>query len=192
MSSVDDGSDYPSGSDEELGGDEVTGINVDVTGNLTEDDERELKLHPEAIDAWQDEMEEDDAHAREEHPDAEAELVTEVAAAEPQGVQPAPSATGAASGVFAASRVKRIMNADPDVRMISADALVCMAHAAELFVGELAYTGCKQAVAEKRKTINCGQFARGVAKEDCLQFLSCIFPDEKASAKAKVDFFRRF
>lgn len=42
MSSVDDGSDYPSGSDEELGGDEVTGINVDVTGNLTEDDEREL------------------------------------------------------------------------------------------------------------------------------------------------------
>lgn len=46
----------------------------------------------------------------------------------------------------------------------------------ELFVGELAYTGCKQAVAEKRKTINCGQFARGVAKEDCLQFLSCMPP----------------
>eukprot|EP00669_Euglena_mutabilis_P004355 TRINITY_DN1568_c0_g1_i2.p2 TRINITY_DN1568_c0_g1~~TRINITY_DN1568_c0_g1_i2.p2 ORF type:complete len:116 (+),score=21.21 TRINITY_DN1568_c0_g1_i2:243-590(+) len=103
---------------------------------------------------------------------------------------PAPTGSSTAPGTLAVARVKRVMTADPDVRMVAADAVACMTRAVELFIGELACAAAAHAAKEKKKTVQYAHVAVAAASEDSLRFLSGVLPDDKVRPRAKADFFR--
>jgi len=87
------------------------------------------------------------------------------------------------------ARIKKIMKADEDVRMISQEAPVLFAKACEIFVKELTLRAWLHTEENKRKTLQRNDIAAAVSKTDTFDFLIDIVPrdDIKASAKKPDD-----
>jgi histone H3/H4 len=85
------------------------------------------------------------------------------------------------------ARIKKIMKADEDVRMISAEAPVMFAKACELFILELTIRSWLHAEENKRRTLQRNDVAAAIARTDVFDFLVDIVPrDEAKDAEAAV------
>jgi histone H3/H4 len=78
------------------------------------------------------------------------------------------------------ARIKKIMKADEDVRMISAEAPVLFAKACELFILELTIRSWLHAEENKRRTLQRNDVAAAIARTDVFDFLVDIVPREEA------------
>ncbi|XP_078441144.1 nuclear transcription factor Y subunit C-1-like [Wolffia australiana] len=77
------------------------------------------------------------------------------------------------------ARIKKIMKADEDVRMISAEAPVLFAKACELFILELTIRSWLHAEENKRRTLQKNDVAAAIARTDIFDFLVDIVPREE-------------
>ncbi|XP_073970995.1 nuclear transcription factor Y subunit gamma-like [Rhodnius prolixus] len=78
------------------------------------------------------------------------------------------------------ARIKKIMKLDDDVKMISAEAPVLFAKAAELFIQELTLRSWVHTEDNKRRTLQRNDIAMAIAKYDQFDFLIDIVPREEA------------
>nr|CCA21060.1 nuclear transcription factor Y subunit putative [Albugo laibachii Nc14] len=89
------------------------------------------------------------------------------------------------------ARIKKIMKADEDVRMISAEAPVLFAKACEMFIQELSMRSWTHTEENKRRTLQRSDIAAALAKSDMFDFLIDIVPRDEfskgASKKAPAD-----
>ncbi|QCD77085.1 nuclear transcription factor Y [Vigna unguiculata] len=76
------------------------------------------------------------------------------------------------------ARIKRIMKADEDVRMVSAEAPVLLAKACEMFIMELTMRAWSNVEENKRKTLSKNDIAAAMTKSDIYDFLIDIVPRE--------------
>ncbi|KAK4283668.1 hypothetical protein QN277_000595 [Acacia crassicarpa] len=74
------------------------------------------------------------------------------------------------------ARIKKIMKADEDVRMISAEAPVIFARACEMFILELTLRSWISAEENKRRTLQKNDIAAAITKTDVFDFLVDIVP----------------
>ncbi|XP_010279434.1 PREDICTED: nuclear transcription factor Y subunit C-2-like [Nelumbo nucifera] len=81
------------------------------------------------------------------------------------------------------ARIKRVMKADEDVKMISADTPVLFAKACELFILELTLRSWFRAEDGKRRVLQRSDIAHAVTHSEVLDFLLDIVPTEEAEAK---------
>ncbi|VDL62755.1 unnamed protein product [Nippostrongylus brasiliensis] len=82
------------------------------------------------------------------------------------------------------SRVKKVCRLDPDLAMITSDAVQFLTKATELFVAELAKASYTQAVLEKRKTIQVKDIDRAISSKALFEFLEdtlCDWPEAESS-----------
>ncbi|VAH88857.1 unnamed protein product [Triticum turgidum subsp. durum] len=93
---------------------------------------------------------------------------------------PATGASGAPNHQLPLARIKKIMKADEDVRMISAEAPVLFAKACELFILELTIRSWLHAEENKRRTLQRNDVAAAIARTDVFDFLVDIVPREEA------------
>uniref|UniRef100_A0ACD5ZS44 Uncharacterized protein n=1 Tax=Avena sativa TaxID=4498 RepID=A0ACD5ZS44_AVESA len=85
------------------------------------------------------------------------------------------------------ARIKKIMKADEDVRMIAAEAPVVFARACEMFILELTHRGWAHAEENKRRTLQKSDIAAAIARTEVFDFLVDIVPrDEAKDAEAAV------
>ena len=89
------------------------------------------------------------------------------------------------------ARIKKIMKADEDVRMIAAEAPVVFARACEMFILELTHRGWAHAEENKRRTLQKSDIAAAIARTEVFDFLVDIVPrddgkDVEAAAAAAV------
>uniref|UniRef100_A0A7N0SX38 Core Histone H2A/H2B/H3 domain-containing protein n=1 Tax=Kalanchoe fedtschenkoi TaxID=63787 RepID=A0A7N0SX38_KALFE len=86
------------------------------------------------------------------------------------------------------ARIKKIMKADEDVRMISAEAPILFAKACELFILELTIRSWLHAEENKRRTLQKNDIAAAITRTDIFDFLVDIVPrsedDPSATAAA--------
>lgn len=83
------------------------------------------------------------------------------------------------------ARVKKIMKADEDVKMISAEAPVLFAKACEMFIIELTHRSYYHTIGNKRKTLQRSDISQTIESTDIYDFLQDIIPKEElAEAKA--------
>lgn len=82
------------------------------------------------------------------------------------------------------ARIKKIMKADEDVRMISAEAPVLFAKACELFILELTIRSWLHAEENKRRTLQRNDVAAAIARTDVFDFLVDIVPREEVKEEA--------
>ncbi|XP_031405865.1 nuclear transcription factor Y subunit C-1-like isoform X2 [Punica granatum] len=87
------------------------------------------------------------------------------------------------------ARIKKIMKADEDVRMISAEAPILFSKACELFILELTIRSWLHAEENKRRTLQKNDIAAAITRTDIFDFLVDIVPrdeikDEAAAAAA--------
>ncbi|CAM8923993.1 unnamed protein product [Rhodiola kirilowii] len=86
------------------------------------------------------------------------------------------------------ARIKKIMKADEDVRMISAEAPILFAKACELFILELTIRSWLHAEENKRRTLQKNDIAAAITRTDIFDFLVDIVPrqteDDPSSALA--------
>lgn len=76
------------------------------------------------------------------------------------------------------ARIKRIMKADEDVRMIAGEAPAVFAKACEMFILELTLRGWFHAQEKKRRTLQLNDIAAAVARTDIFDFLLDIMPED--------------
>ncbi|XP_050216171.1 nuclear transcription factor Y subunit C-9-like [Mercurialis annua] len=76
------------------------------------------------------------------------------------------------------ARIKKIMKADEDVRMISAEAPVIFARACEMFVLELTLRSWNHTEENKRRTLQKNDIAAAITRTDIFDFLVDIVPRE--------------
>ncbi|KAL9320862.1 hypothetical protein ACSQ67_012701 [Phaseolus vulgaris] len=76
------------------------------------------------------------------------------------------------------ARIKRIMKADGDVKMVSAEAPVVFAKACEMFIMELTKRAWDNAEENKRKILSKSDIASAMSKSDMYDFLVDIVPRE--------------
>ena len=74
------------------------------------------------------------------------------------------------------ARIKKIMKADEDVRMISAEAPILFAKACELFILELTIRSWLHAEENKRRTLQKNDIAAAITRTDIFDFLVDIVP----------------
>ncbi|GAQ90027.1 CCAAT-binding factor subunit C [Klebsormidium nitens] len=74
------------------------------------------------------------------------------------------------------ARIKKIMKADEDVRMISAEAPVLFAKACEMFILELTLRSWIHTEENKRRTLQRNDIAAAITKTDIFDFLVDIVP----------------
>lgn len=85
------------------------------------------------------------------------------------------------------ARVKKIMKADEDVKMISAEAPVLFAKACEMFIIELTHRSYYHTLENKRKTLQRSDISQTIASTDIYDFLQDIIPKEELrEAQANV------
>jgi histone H3/H4 len=85
------------------------------------------------------------------------------------------------------ARVKKIMKADEDVKMISAEAPVLFAKACEMFIVELTHRSYYHTLENKRKTLQRSDISQTIASTDIYDFLQDIIPKEELrEAQANV------
>ncbi|KAE8677784.1 Nuclear transcription factor Y subunit C-4 [Hibiscus syriacus] len=77
------------------------------------------------------------------------------------------------------ARIKKIMKADEDVRMISAEAPVIFAKACEIFVLELTLRSWIHTEENKRRTLQKNDIAAAISRTDIFDFLVDIIPREE-------------
>lgn len=76
------------------------------------------------------------------------------------------------------ARIKKIMKADEDVRMISAEAPVVFARACEMFIFELTLRAWNHTEENKRRTLQKNDIAAAITRTDIFDFLVDIVPRE--------------
>ncbi|KAG6702076.1 hypothetical protein I3842_07G016100 [Carya illinoinensis] len=76
------------------------------------------------------------------------------------------------------ARIKKIMKADEDVRMISAEAPVIFARACEMFILELTLRSGNHTEENKRRTLQKNDIAAAITRTDIFDFLVDIVPRE--------------
>lgn len=88
------------------------------------------------------------------------------------------------------ARIKKIMKADEDVRMISAEAPVIFAKACEMFILELTMRAWIHTEENKRRTLQKNDIAAAISRTDVFDFLVDIIPrdglNEEGLGIAKV------
>ncbi|KAK4781626.1 hypothetical protein SAY86_015728 [Trapa natans] len=84
------------------------------------------------------------------------------------------------------ARIKKIMKADEDVRMISAEAPILFAKACELFILELTIRSWLHAEENKRRTLQKNDIAAAITRTDIFDFLVDIVPREEAKDEAAL------
>ncbi|KAL6011631.1 Nuclear transcription factor Y subunit C-1 [Asimina triloba] len=82
------------------------------------------------------------------------------------------------------ARIKKIMKADEDVRMISAEAPILFAKACELFILELTIRSWLHAEENKRRTLQKNDIAAAVTRTDIFDFLVDIVPRDEIKEEA--------
>uniref|UniRef100_A0A8D8ABJ2 Nuclear transcription factor Y subunit gamma n=1 Tax=Culex pipiens TaxID=7175 RepID=A0A8D8ABJ2_CULPI len=85
------------------------------------------------------------------------------------------------------ARIKKIMKLDEDVKMISAEAPLLFAKAAEIFIQELTLRAWLHTEDNKRRTLQRSDIAMAIAKYDMFDFLIDIVPREEIKP-ARRDF----
>ncbi|XP_034230396.1 nuclear transcription factor Y subunit gamma-like isoform X2 [Thrips palmi] len=86
------------------------------------------------------------------------------------------------------ARIKKIMKLDEDVKMISAEAPMLFAKAAEIFIHELTLRAWVHTEDNKRRTLQRNDIAMAISKCDQFDFLIDIVPREELKpAKASSD-----
>ena len=83
------------------------------------------------------------------------------------------------------ARIKKVMKADPDVKMISAEAPILFAKGCDIFITELTMRAWIHAEDNKRRTLQRSDIAAALSKSDMFDFLIDIVPREEASSHAK-------
>ncbi|KAK0629825.1 histone-fold-containing protein [Bombardia bombarda] len=83
------------------------------------------------------------------------------------------------------ARIKKVMKADPDVKMISAEAPILFAKGCDIFITELTMRAWIHAEENKRRTLQRSDIASALSKSDMFDFLIDIVPREEASSHAK-------
>ncbi|MCJ1276894.1 hypothetical protein MMC21_004701 [Puttea exsequens] len=83
------------------------------------------------------------------------------------------------------ARIKKVMKADPDVKMISAEAPILFAKGCDVFITELTMRAWIHAEENKRRTLQRSDIASALAKSDMFDFLIDIVPREEAASHAK-------
>ncbi|KAL6970378.1 hypothetical protein U1Q18_030078 [Sarracenia purpurea var. burkii] len=76
------------------------------------------------------------------------------------------------------ARIKKIMKADEDVRMISAEAPVVFARACEMFILELTLRSWNHTEENKRRTLQKNDIAAAITRTEIFDFLVDIVPRE--------------
>lgn len=77
------------------------------------------------------------------------------------------------------ARIKKIMKLDEDVKMISAEAPVLFAKAAEIFISELSLRAWIHTEDNKRRTLQRNDIAMAITKFDQFDFLIDIVPRDE-------------
>lgn len=77
------------------------------------------------------------------------------------------------------------MKADPEVKMISAEAPILFAKGCDIFITELTMRAWIHAEENKRRTLQRSDIASALAKSDMFDFLIDIVPREEAAAHSK-------
>lgn len=83
------------------------------------------------------------------------------------------------------ARIKKVMKADPDVKMISAEAPILFAKGCDIFITELTMRAWIHAEENKRRTLQRSDIASALGKSDMFDFLIDIVPREEAASHAK-------
>ncbi|KAI9844091.1 MAG: hypothetical protein M1837_005805 [Sclerophora amabilis] len=83
------------------------------------------------------------------------------------------------------ARIKKVMKADPEVKMISAEAPILFAKGCDIFITELTMRAWIHAEENKRRTLQRSDIASALAKSDMFDFLIDIVPREEAAGHAK-------
>jgi len=83
------------------------------------------------------------------------------------------------------ARIKKVMKADPEVKMISAEAPILFAKGCDIFITELTMRAWIHAEENKRRTLQRSDIASALAKSDMFDFLIDIVPREEAATHAK-------
>ncbi|CCU77507.1 putative CCAAT-binding factor complex subunit HapE [Blumeria hordei DH14] len=76
------------------------------------------------------------------------------------------------------ARIKKVMKADPDVKMISAEAPIMFAKGCDIFITELTMRAWIHAEENKRRTLQRSDIASALCKSDMFDFLIDIVPRE--------------
>ncbi|KAI1954085.1 CCAAT- binding transcription factor component [Ophidiomyces ophidiicola] len=80
------------------------------------------------------------------------------------------------------ARIKKVMKADPEVKMISAEAPILFAKGCDIFITELTMRAWIHAEDNKRRTLQRSDIAAALAKSDMFDFLIDIVPREEATS----------
>ncbi|KAK9480360.1 histone-fold-containing protein [Lipomyces japonicus] len=80
------------------------------------------------------------------------------------------------------ARIKKVMKADEDVKMISAEAPILFAKGCDIFITELTMRAWIHAEENKRRTLQRSDIANALQKSDMFDFLIDIVPREEAAA----------
>ena len=83
------------------------------------------------------------------------------------------------------ARIKKVMKADPEVKMISAEAPILFAKGCDMFITELTMRAWIHAEENKRRTLQRSDIASALAKSDMFDFLIDIVPREDATPQHK-------
>lgn len=83
------------------------------------------------------------------------------------------------------ARIKKVMKADPEVKMISAEAPILFAKGCDIFITELTMRAWIHAEENKRRTLQRSDIAHALAKSDMFDFLIDIVPREDATPQHK-------
>ncbi|KFK34168.1 hypothetical protein AALP_AA5G109500 [Arabis alpina] len=84
------------------------------------------------------------------------------------------------------ARIKKIMKADEDVRMISAEAPILFAKACELFILELTIRSWLHAEENKRRTLQKNDIAAAITRTDIFDFLVDIVPRDEIKEETTI------
>lgn len=87
--------------------------------------------------------------------------------------------------VLPLARIKKIMKLDEDVKMISAEAPLLFAKAAEIFIHELTLRAWIHTENNKRRTLQRNDIAMAITKYDQFDFLIDIVPREEIKPQRK-------
>ena len=80
---------------------------------------------------------------------------------------------------FPLSRIKKIMKADEDVKLITKEVLPLMVKSCEFFIQELVYNSWVHTEEDRRVTLNRADLLCFINRTEILDFLSLIFGENK-------------
>ena len=83
------------------------------------------------------------------------------------------------------ARIKKVMKADQEVKMISAEAPILFAKACDIFITELSMRAWIHAEDSKRRTLQRSDIAAALTKSDMFDFLIDIVPRDEANTSGK-------